>query len=79
MRNYSDSLSELYQVNKTSGINIISTPSIMFQITEDCNLKCKYCYQTNKTHFVMSLETAKKFIDLLIANDDNTKQYIDTQ
>lgn len=79
MKSYSDSLNELYQDNKTSKINIISTPVVTFQITEDCNLKCKYCYQTNKTHSVMSLETAKKFIDLLITNDDNTKQYIDTQ
>jgi sulfatase maturation enzyme AslB (radical SAM superfamily) len=26
----------------------------------------------------MSLDTAKKFIDLLIDNDENTRQYMDT-
>lgn len=54
-------------------------PHITFQVTENCNLCCSYCYQINKTENIMSLDTAKKFIDLLIKNDENTKQYLDTQ
>lgn len=40
--------------------------TITFQLTDDCNLRCTYCYQINKGKRVMSFETAKKFIDLLI-------------
>ena len=81
MRNYSDELVGLYSTKAVDEVetNYIAVPSITFQVTEDCQLRCAYCYQTNKTHSTMSLETAKKFIDLLIANDDNTKQYIDTE
>ena len=45
--------------------------NITFQVTEDCNLKCSYCYQTNKTHHKMNFETAKKFIDYIFKNKNN--------
>lgn len=35
--------------------------------TENCNLRCKYCYETNKTTKSIDLETAKKFIDLILS------------
>lgn len=38
---------------------------ITFQVTEACNLKCTYCYQTNKSPKVMSWETAQACVDLL--------------
>ena len=38
---------------------------VTFQVTEACNLKCTYCYQTNKSPKVMSWETAKACVDLL--------------
>lgn len=45
---------------------------ITLQITDDCCLKCTYCYQINKGHRVMSFDTAKKIIDLLFKMyDDN--------
>lgn len=59
--------------------NKIECPSVTFQVTDDCNLCCTYCYQINKGHHVMPLGVAQKFIDMLLENDDNTKQYIDTQ
>lgn len=34
--------------------------------TENCNLRCKYCYETNKTTKSIDLETVKKFIDLIL-------------
>ena len=40
--------------------------SVTFQVTDDCNLACSYCYQGHKGKRVMSFETAKKFIDLLL-------------
>ena len=40
--------------------------TVTFQVTEFCNLDCTYCYQINKSNKKLSLEYAKKFIDLLI-------------
>lgn len=40
--------------------------TLTFIVTEDCNLRCKYCYVTHKTSTArMSFETAKKFIDYI--------------
>lgn len=42
-------------------------------LTEQCNLKCSYCYQTNKKHSLLSNELAQKRIEYLnnvISNDD---------
>ena len=48
--------------------------TVTFQVTEDCNLCCTYCYQTNKTKNIMPFDIAKKFIDMLIEDSykDNT-------
>jgi radical SAM protein with 4Fe4S-binding SPASM domain len=36
---------------------------VMLTITEDCNLRCRYCYEENKTHNkVMNIETAKQVV-----------------
>lgn len=40
------------------------------QVTEDCNLRCTYCYQINKSKHRMSLETAKKAIDVILTDHD---------
>lgn len=41
---------------------------ITFIVTEDCNLRCKYCYITHKaSNKKMSLDTAKKFIDYMFS------------
>lgn len=47
---------------------------ITFQVTEDCCLKCSYCYQINKTHKMMTKEVAKKGIDLLFKMYDENKE-----
>lgn len=51
--------------------------NLTFQVTDDCNLCCSYCYQINKGHHKMSFETAKKFIDLIFKGrtDPNSKFY----
>ena len=43
--------------------------NITFQVTEDCCMKCTYCYQHNKSNNKMSFETAKKIIDKLLNNE----------
>lgn len=43
---------------------------VQFIVTEDCNLRCKYCYITHKaSDKVLSFETAKKHIDYLLSGD----------
>ncbi len=40
---------------------------ITFSVTEECNLRCKYCYMVHKNHFSrMSFETAKAAVDELL-------------
>lgn len=39
--------------------------TVTFIVTEKCNLKCSYCYECNKTDKAMSIEIAKKAIDML--------------
>ena len=47
-----------------------------FQVTTDCNLRCSYCYQGNKHPGFMSLETGKKFIDVLFRDLQDKKGFV---
>lgn len=47
--------------------------TVTMQVTEDCNLRCTYCYQINKTKNRMRFETARKLIDLLL---EDRSEYI---
>lgn len=44
--------------------------NVTINTTEDCNLRCKYCYETNKKKLLLSFEEIKKFIDILFADED---------
>lgn len=44
-----------------------SIRSITFQVTEDCTLRCSYCYQPVKYHTYMTFDIAKQMIDLLFS------------
>ena len=44
--------------------------NITFNTNEDCNLKCKYCYEIDKKHRVLNLEDAKSFIDIILTDDN---------
>lgn len=39
--------------------------NMTFQVTEECNLRCTYCYQINKSPQKMTFEVAKKMVDRL--------------
>ncbi len=43
--------------------------TVTFIVTHQCNLRCSYCYEGHKSDRKMSLETAKKCVDLLFAED----------
>lgn len=44
---------------------------VTFIVTEDCNLRCSYCYQVHKNNkHKMSFDTAKKVVDYLLDNPE---------
>lgn len=49
--------------------------TITMQVTEACNLNCSYCYQHHKSKKRMTLETAKKALDVILEN----KSYINIE
>ncbi len=44
---------------------------VILTITEACNLKCTYCFETKKTKKVMSLDVAKDAIKYAFENSDD--------
>ena len=76
---YSDQIARLYPSKKvkTDDGQRILTQSITFQVTDDCNLACLYCYQGHKGKNRMSFETAKKFFDLVVSGEKGFKSYTD--
>lgn len=79
---FTDQIVRLYpELHTTDNPNVpddekILSRSITFQVTDDCNLACKYCYQINKSKRKMSLEIAKKFVDLLLDATPENNAYI---
>lgn len=48
-----------------------STKNITFIVTEDCQLRCKYCYVVNKSSFgKITFTTAKQVIDYILKKRD---------
>ena len=73
---YSDHKAKLYpELHKSIDGKKVIARTVTFQVTDACNLACTYCYQINKGHRSMSLETAKKFVDYLL-NADESNSYI---
>lgn len=50
--------------------------NVTINTTEDCNLRCKYCYEINKNPKSMDLDTCKKFIDLILFGDKSWRNKI---
>lgn len=51
--------------------------NVTFQVTDGCNLACTYCYQISKHNHFMKFETAKKFIDMLL-DEEEKNEYVDS-
>ena len=43
---------------------------LTFNITQDCNLRCRYCYEINKKPLDLPLEYAYDFIDIILDDPD---------
>lgn len=79
---YQDTIARLYPETIRKVVNeggeetkVLSRP-ITFCVTNACQLRCKYCYETHKGNSFMSFETAKKFIDLLLSGEKGMDKYI---
>ena len=59
--NYNDYVHKLYPGSPSNAVR-----EVTLQITNQCNLRCDYCYEHHKGNEVMSLETGKAIVDLLI-------------
>lgn len=83
--NFPDFIAKIYPHDKEktgfrgSSIKRELTRSVTFQVTDACNLACTYCYQTNKGTRVMSFETAKMFVDLLLSGDKGFHDYVNPE
>ncbi|MDR1139209.1 MAG: radical SAM protein [Rickettsiales bacterium] len=52
--------------------NKFETFTMTINVTEKCNLRCKYCYELYKNSSIISIDYCKNFIDLVM-NTDFTK------
>lgn len=64
-RGYHDEISRLYK-RYYEGYEGLIARHITFQVTNQCNLRCSYCYEHNKCDGSMSIYTAMKCVDMLL-------------
>ena len=55
----------------------VPAKTVTFQVTDDCNLRCTYCYQINKGKRKMTFEMAKDFVDMLIRESYEEGSFVD--
>ena len=73
-----DKLARLYPEDVSyDGVHRSLTRNVTFMVTNDCSLRCKYCYEINKGHDYMTFDTAKKFVDLLLSGEKGFSDYVD--
>lgn len=75
---FSDFIHRIYDGNVVLDINGSHVMNITMQVTDDCNMKCTYCYQHNKGKHKMSYVTATKFIDMILDGGKKTENYMDS-
>ena len=54
----------------------LPTRSVTIVVTEQCNLRCSYCYQHNKNNTRMTEARAREIVDLLFEEDAKNNQFI---
>lgn len=66
-----DLVERTYSIGKTSeSWRSDKTQTITFIVTNDCNLRCKYCYITHKSaDKIMDFKVAKDFIDYILSSE----------
>ncbi len=75
-KQFPDTFLDMYSEVENS--NDQKTMCVTFVVTEDCMLKCSYCYQNCKTKNKMTIETGKKIIDMLFEQSETYDGYINS-
>lgn len=78
--NFQDKIARLYGHDRVATDDTRHeglTRTCTLQVTDACNLCCTYCYQINKKHHSMTFDIAKRYIDMLLA-DDKDNDYVNT-
>lgn len=70
VHDFSEEIIQRYQAIDSK----VNCRNITFQVTDDCCLKCSYCYQTHKGHAMMTNEVAKQIVDLLFKLYDKNEE-----
>lgn len=70
--NFNDQYTKMYDREKR-------VRYMTFIVTHQCNLRCSYCYEHNKSDARMTLETAKKIVDTLFEADMSNNIYINPE
>lgn len=72
-----DEMDEIFNTigHKRKDGSMSTTQSIDMQVTEQCNLRCTYCFQFNKSNNRLKIEDAKKFIDYLLSRTPENCSY----
>ena len=78
---FDDSINKLFPPKDPQPIrfNGDHVRSITFQVTEDCNFRCTYCYQHEKKPNVMTFDVGKRFIDMILADDERSNKYMSSK
>lgn len=76
---FGDRLRRLYPPDDPKPLTMGSDypKDVTIQVTDRCNMACTYCYQQNKGTHSMDFDTAKDFLNLLLAGDGRTEGYLD--
>lgn len=62
------------QMNTTYGSSV-RTQNVTFVVTEECSLRCSYCYQVKKNPSRMSKEIAKAAVDMIFDKEKINSYY----
>lgn len=76
---FGDKMARLFpELHPLDGEDRVLSRTVTFQVTDDCNLTCTYCYQGNKGKRSMSFDVAKKFVDLLL-EQEHPSEYVNPE
>lgn len=65
-----------FQTKIDYDVDLFKTVYISLHISNQCNMKCKYCFMQERTNEELLFEDAKKFIEIIIDNYPNAGKYI---
>ena len=79
---FSDYLIRLYPEKRKfmpMEMNGEHTKNITLQVTDQCNMACTYCYQHSKKSNVMTFDTAKEFLTMILDDTEKSNTYITSE